>query len=157
MIKTNVMRLLDKEGIPYEAVVCEDVHDESWSSMRTSELLGVPADQIFKTLVLRGDVTKFLVCCIPANQELNLKKVAKVSGNKKVEMIHVKEIRDITGYVRGGCSPMGMKKKFPTFIDETAILFDRIYINAGALDTMVLVEPTALIRYMEATEADLVD
>ena len=157
MIKTNVMRLLDKEGIPYEAVVCEDVHDGSWSSMRTSELLGVPADQIFKTLVLRGDVTKFLVCCIPANQELNLKKVAKVSGNKKVEMIHVKEIRDITGYVRGGCSPMGMKKKFPTFIDETAILFDRIYINAGALDTMVLVEPTALIRYMEATEADLVD
>ena len=157
MIKTNVMRLLDKEGIPYEAVVCEDVHDESWSSMRTSELLGVPADQIFKTLVLRGDVTKFLVCCIPANQELNLKKVAKVSGNKKVEMIHVKEIRDITGYVRGGCSPMGMKKKFPTFIDETAILFDRIYINAGALDTMVLVEPTALIRYTEATEADLVD
>ncbi len=157
MIKTNVMRLLDKEGIPYEAVVCEDVHDESWSSMRTSQLLGVPADQIFKTLVLRGDVMKFLVCCIPANQELNLKKVAKVSGNKKVEMIHVKEIRDITGYVRGGCSPMGMKKKFPTFIDETAILFDRIYINAGALDTMVLVEPTALIRYMEATEADLVD
>ena len=156
MQKTNVMRLLDQEAIPYRVEVCEDVHDEDWSSLRTSELLGVSADRIFKTLVLHGDVTRFLVCCIPSNQELDLKKVAKASGNKRVEMIHVREIREITGYIRGGCSPIGMKKKFPTFIDETAILFDEIYVNAGALDTMVVIHPEHLIRYVEGTAVDLV-
>lgn len=156
MIKTNVMRLLDKEGIPYRAEFVEDVHDEDWSSLRTSELLGVPPEQIFKTLVLRGDLNRFLVCSIPSNDELDLKKVARASGDKKVELIHVKEIREITGYIRGGCSPMGMKKKFPTFFDETMILYDEIHINAGALDTMVVMNPNDLIRFADAKTADLV-
>ena len=154
--KTNVMRLLERDNIPYRSVFYEDVHDEDWSSLRTSQTLGVEPERIFKTLVLRGDVNRFLVCCIASNDELDLKKVARASGDKKVEMIHVKEIRDITGYIRGGCSPLGMKKKFPTFIDETAILFDEIYINAGARDTMVIVAPETLAQYIPAGLFDLV-
>lgn len=156
MIKTNVMRLLDKEGITYQAEFVQDTHDENWSSLRTSTLLGVPPEQIFKTLVLRGDLNRFLVCSIPSNDELDLKKVARASGDKKVELIHVKEIREITGYIRGGCSPMGMKKKFPTFFDETITLYDTIHINAGALDTMVVLKPEDLIRFVDARIADLV-
>ncbi|MDO4586080.1 MAG: aminoacyl-tRNA deacylase [Planctomycetia bacterium] len=156
-IKTNVMRLLDQAGILYRTEIVDDVHDEDWSSLRTSKLLGVSADQIFKTLVLRGDFNRFLVCCIPSNQELNLKKVARASGDKKVELIHVKEIREITGYIRGGCSPIGMKKKFPTFFDETVILFDEIYINAGALDTMLLIAPNLILPFLEAKTADIID
>lgn len=150
------MRLLERDGIPYRTVFYEDVHDEAWSSLRTSQALGIEPERIFKTLVLRGDVNRFLVCCVPSNDELDMKKVARASGDKKVEMIHVKEIREITGYIRGGCSPLGMKKKYPTFIDETAILFDEIYINAGALDTMVIVAPEKLAQYIPAGLFDLV-
>ncbi len=155
MIKTNVMRLFDNEGIPYRSVHVNDVHNEDWSSVRTATLLGIEPDQIFKTLVLRGDLHRFLVCCIPSNQELDLKKVAQVSADKKVEMIHVKEIKEITGYIRGGCSPIGMKKKYPTYFDETVQLFSEIYISAGALDTMVVLAPELLLKMTEAVTADI--
>lgn len=150
------MRLLDRDNVSYQAVKVDDVHDEDWSSLRTSQILGVEPECIFKTLVLRGDVNRFLVCCIPSNDELDLKKVARASGDKKVEMIHVREIREITGYVRGGCSPIGMKKVFPTFFDETILLFEHVYINAGALDTMLFIEPSKLLEFVHAHTADLV-
>lgn len=155
MLKTNVMRALERAKIPFRAEKYDDIHDEDWSSLRTSEALGIEPERIFKTLVLRGDKNRFLVCCIPSNAELDMKKVARVSGDKKVEMIHVKEIREVTGYVRGGCSPIGMKKQFPTYIDETATLFDEIYINAGALDTMVIIDPARLLEFIPADAADL--
>lgn len=155
MNKTNVMRLLEKGGVPYEPFECGDVHDDDWSSLCTSRSLGVEPERIFKTLVLRGDKNRFLVCCIPSNTELDLKKVARAGGDKKVEMIHVKELRDLTGYVRGGCSPIGMKKPFPTFFDETALLFDRIFINAGAINALVAAAPEPLLSFIGAAAADL--
>lgn len=155
MNKTNVMRLLERAGVAYQAFECDDVHDEDWSSLRTSESLGVEPERIFKTLVLRGDKNRFLVCCLASNAELDLKKVARASQDKRVEMIHVKELRDLTGYVRGGCSPIGMKKPFPTFFDETALLFDEIYINAGAINTLVAVAPDALLSFLGAKAAEI--
>lgn len=153
--KTNVMRLLEQAGIAYRSEHYEDVHDEDWSSLRTSEALGVPAGQIFKTLVLRGDGGRVLVCCLPSDGELDLKKTARSFGDKKVEMIHVREIREITGYVRGGCSPIGMKKAYPVRIDETAQLYDEIYVNAGALDTLVILAPDRLVEFTTGQYADL--
>lgn len=156
MNKTNVMRLLERGAVAYRPFECDDVHDDDWNSVRTSESLGVEPERIFKTLVLRGDKNRFLVCCLPSNAELDLKKTARVSGDKRVEMIHVKELRDLTGYVRGGCSPIGMKKPFPTFFDETALLFDEIFINAGALNTLVAAAPDALLKFIPAVAADIV-
>ncbi|MBQ1455101.1 MAG: Cys-tRNA(Pro) deacylase [Thermoguttaceae bacterium] len=153
--KTNVCRLLERGNVPYTLVESHDVHDEDWSSVKTSQSLGVEAGRIFKTLVLRGDKNRFLVCCVPSDSELDMKKVARASGDKRVEMIHVKELRDITGYVRGGCSPIGMKKPFPTFFDETLILYDTIFINAGAINMAVEVEPNRLLEFLSAKAADL--
>lgn len=152
------MRLLDRDEIPYRTAVCDDVHDENWSSVQTAETLGVLPEQIYKTLVLRSesDAKELIVCCVPSDQELDLKKAAKASGLKKLEMIHVKEMKDITGYVRGGCSPIGMKKKFPTFIDEMATLLEEIYLSGGALNTMVVVDPNRIIEYLDAKAVDLV-
>jgi len=155
MNKTNVCRLLERGNVPYEQIECDDVHDDDWSSLQTSVSLGVEPERIFKTLVLRGDKNKFLVCCVPSNTELDMKKVARTSGDKRVEMIHVKELRDITGYVRGGCSPIGMKKNFPTFFDETAILYDTIFVNAGAINALVKVSPEPLLAFLGAKAADL--
>ena len=113
------------------------------------------AEQVFKTLVTRGDKTGILVFCIPVDMELDLKKAASVSKNKKVEMTHMKELLGLTGYIRGGCSPIGMKKKYPTFIDETCILFDEIAVSAGVRGEQVILNPQDLVQYIEATEADI--
>ena len=113
------------------------------------------AEQVFKTLVTRGDKTGILVFCIPVDMELDLKKAAAVSKNKKVEMTHMKELLGLTGYIRGGCSPIGMKKKYPTFIDETCILFDEIAVSAGVRGEQVILNPQDLVQYIEATEADI--
>ena len=113
------------------------------------------ADQVFKTLVTRGDKTGILVFCIPVDMDLDLKKAAAVSKNKKVEMTHMKELLGLTGYIRGGCSPIGMKKKYPTFIDETCILFDEIAVSAGVRGEQVILNPQDLVQYIEATEADI--
>ena len=128
--KTNAMRLLDSAGINYSMASYE--YDESdLSGVHAAQELGVSEDIVFKTLVTRGDGNAIFVFVIPVAESLDLKKAARASGNKSIEMIHVREILDITGYIRGGCSPIGMKKAYPTFIDETAILSEKIYFSAG--------------------------
>lgn len=154
MTKTNVMRLLESAGIAYRTAEYE--YDESnLSGLHAAEQIGIPAEQVFKTLVTRGDKTGILVFCIPVDMELDLKKAAAVSKNKKVEMTHMKELLALTGYIRGGCSPIGMKKKYPTFIDETCILFDEIAVSAGIRGEQVILSPDDLARFTEATEADI--
>lgn len=154
MNKTNAMRLLEAAGIPFGTA--EYTVDESdLSGVHAAEMLGQPAEQVFKTLVLKGDKSGYFVCCIPVAEELDLKKAAKVSGNKKCEMLHVKDLLGVTGYVRGGCSPVGMKKKFPTYIDETAVLFEEIAVSAGARGVQLILDPEALASYTDAGFSDL--
>lgn len=143
MNKTNAVRLLEAAGISFKTA--EYAVDESdLSGIHAAEMLGLPAEQVFKTLVLKGDKSGYFVCCVPVAEELDLKKAARISGNKKCEMLHVKDLLGVTGYVRGGCSPVGMKKKFPTYIDETAVLFDEIAVSAGARGMQVILNPEAL-------------
>lgn len=155
MTRTNVMRLLDAAGIEYEAGEYE-VDENDLSGSHAADMMGVDHDSMFKTLVLRGEKTGYLVCCIPLDEELDLKKVAKAAGDKKVEMIHMKELLPLTGYIRGGCSPIGMKKKFPTYIEETAVLFDKIAVSAGMRGVQILIDPEQLAAYTEAAFAPLV-
>ena len=152
--KTNAMRQLDSAGIEYE--MGEYEYDESdLSGVHAAEALGVSEDEVFKTLVTRGDDNLLFVFVIPSGATLDLKKAAQVSGNKKIEMIHVKEIFDLTGYIRGGCSPIGMKKQYPTYIDETAVLFDKIYFSAGKRGVQIILAPEILAEFTEAEFADL--
>ena len=152
--KTNALRQLDSAGIDYE--MGEYEYDESdLSGVHAAEALGVSEDEVFKTLVTRGDAGLLFVFVIPSGATLDLKKAAQVSGNKKIEMIHVKEIFDLTGYIRGGCSPIGMKKQYPTFIDETAVLFDRIYFSAGKRGVQIILSPEILSDFIGAEFADL--
>lgn len=154
MTKTNVMRLLDAAGIKYRTAEYE--YDESdLSGTHAAESVGMPPEQVFKTLVARGDKERLLVFCIPVSDELDLKKAASVSGCKKVEMIHVKELLPLTGYMRGGCSPIGMKKKYPTFIDETAQLFDEIAVSAGLRGVQIILDPFTLTEYTDAVMCDI--
>lgn len=154
MTKTNVMRLLEAAGIAFRTSEYE--YDESnLSGLHAADAIGMDAGQVFKTLVTRGDKTGILVFCIPVDMELDLKKAAAVSKNKKVEMTHMKELLGLTGYIRGGCSPIGMKKKYPTFIDETCILYEEIAVSAGIRGEQVILSPADLVRYTEATEADV--
>ena len=115
----------------------------------------MPPEQVFKTLVTRDDRTGITVFCIPVDGELDLRRAAQVSGNKRVEMLHVKELLGVTGYIRGGCSPVGMKKKYPTYFDETVILFDEIAVSAGVRGQQMIVSPDSLIAYLGAVAADL--
>lgn len=154
MVKTNVMRLLDAAKIPFQIVEYEvDEHDLSGSHV--ADQIGQDHDAVFKTLVLKGEKTGYLVCCIPVDLELDLKKVAKAAGDKRVEMLPMKELQPLTGYVRGGCSPIGMKKKFPLYIEETAVLFDRIAVSAGVRGAQVVVNPQMLADYTGAVFAAL--
>lgn len=154
--KTNAMRILDTAGVPYRTATYT-VDEDDLSGTHVAAQLGQPPEQVFKTLVLEGERTGHLVCCIPSNCELDLKKVARVAGDKRVEMIPMKTLFDITGYVRGGCSPLGMKKAFPTFIDESATLFDEIAVSAGERGQQIIVAPEALAGVVGATFADLVE
>ena len=155
MTRTNVMRLLDATKIPY--CTAEYDWDESdLSGTHAAKAVGLPPEQVFKTLVARGAKQGYLVFCIPVCCELDLKKAAKAAGDKKVELIHVKELLPLTGYLRGGCSPIGMKKTFPTFLDETAQLFDTIAVSAGQRGCQVILPPDALADYCEAALCDLV-
>ena len=154
MVKTNALRLLTGAGISFRTA--EYAYDEAdLSGLHAAEAIGMPAEQVFKTLVTRGDRSGFLVFCIPVICELDLKKAASVSQNKKVEMIHVKELLGITGYIRGGCSPVGMKKHFPTFFDETAMLYEEIAVSAGARGLQLILSPADLISFTSGTLADL--
>jgi len=154
MGKTNVVRLIEIENIAYTIKEYE-VDENDLSGVHVAAQLGQPVEQVFKTLVLKGEQTGYLVCCIPVAEELDLKKVAKATGDKKVELIPMKDLLMVTGYIRGGCSPIGMKKKFPTFIDETCELFDIIAISAGIRGMQILLSPQNLINYIQAQPNDL--
>lgn len=152
--KTNAARLLDRAGIAYELVPYE-VDEEHLAATHVAEQLGEDIAQVFKTLLLRGDRNGVFVCVIPGDGEVNLKSAAKVSGNKSAEMLHVKELLPTTGYIRGGCSPIGMKKPFPTYIHESCHGFDTIYISAGVRGLQIRIAPADLIRFTGAKTADL--
>ena len=153
--KTNVMRMLEAAGIAY-GTSQYPVDESDLSGSHAADALGVDHDCVYKTLVLRGEKTGYLVCCIPVDEELDLKKTARAAGDKKVEMIHVKELLPLTGYIRGGCSPIGMKKKFPTYIEETAQLYDQIYVRAGMRGCQIILAPEDLRRMTEGTFAALI-
>ena len=154
MNKTNAMRILDKAGISYE--VKEYAVDESdLSGTHIASEVGMPFESVFKTLVARGDKTGIIVMCIPVDKELDLKKTAKISGNKKVEMVQVKELLGLTGYIRGGCSPVGMKKKYPTFIEESCLLQEIIAVSAGVRGAQILIDPRILAEFVGGTLCSL--
>ena len=146
--KTNAARLLDAAGIEYE-LVPYSYSEEDLSAESVAAELDEPIEQVFKTLVLRGDKTKEFVCVIPGDMEVDRKVAAKISGNKNCEMLHVKDLLPTTGYIRGGCSPIGMKKPFPTFIHESALLYDYIYISAGKRGLQIKINPQALIDFVK--------
>ncbi len=152
--KTNAMRQLDSSNLPY-GVSEYEVDESDLSGVHAAESLGVSADEVFKTLVTRGDNHSLNVFVIPSAENLDLKKAAAASGNKRIEMIHVKELFDLTGYIRGGCSPIGMKKQYPTYIDESAILFEKIYVSAGKRGVQIVIEPDLLADFIDAKFADI--
>ena len=147
--KTNAARLLDAAGISYELIPYE-VDEEHLEASHVAEQLGEDLDRVFKTLVLRGDRTGLFVCVIPGSMEVDLRTAARISGNKNCAMIHVKELLPLTGYIRGGCSPIGMKKPFPTFVHESALLWDSIYISAGVRGLQLRINPETLISFIGA-------
>lgn len=147
--KTNVARLLDAAGIEYELIPYSFSEDDL-SAVHVAAELGEDIEQVFKTLVLRGDKNGIFVCVIPGDFEVDLKLAARISGNKNCDMLHMKELLPTTGYIRGGCSPIGMKKKFPTFIHESAMLYDHIYISAGIRGLQVKISPSDLFSYTGA-------
>ena len=153
MVKTNVMRLLDQAKLTYTTKEYE-VDENDLSGEHVAKQVGMAGEQVFKTLVARG-YKRIFVFCIPVNEELNLKKAAALVSEKKIEMVHVKELLGLTGYIRGGCSPIGMKKKYPTYIDETAQLFDTIAVSAGVRGCQIVLNPEDLVTYAEAAYADL--
>ena len=152
--KTNAMRLLEQAGIAFR-IENYEFDEEHLSGEHVASQVSLPADQIFKTLVVRGDKQGVMVFCIPVTMELDLKKAAKAAGDKKIEMTHVKELLGLTGYIRGGCSPVGMKKKYPTWIDETAMLYDEIAVSAGVRGAQIIINPEALKIFTEAVYADV--
>ena len=152
--KTNVARLLDKAGIKY-ALIPYEFDENDLAVQHVADCLGQPIERVFKTLVLHGEKTKHIVCVVPGNTEVNLKALAKVSGNKKVEMIAMKDLLSVTGYIRGGCSPIGMKKKFPTYFHSTAMDFATIYISAGVRGLQVEIAPGELIEFVGGVLAEV--
>ena len=154
MIKTNAMRILDGAKIAYRVLEYE-VDENDLSGIHIAEQLGFPQEKMFKTLVAKGDKTGPLVLCIPVAREIDLKKAASLTGNKKIEMIHVKDLLGLTGYIRGGCSPVGMKKKFPTWFDVSALEFEEITVSSGTRGAQLLLNRDALIRFVQARTADL--
>ena len=154
MTITNAMRLLKQAGIPFETAEYE-VDENDLSGVHAAQMLGIDPDCMFKTLVARGEKKGIYVFIIPVAKELDLKKCASVVGEKKIEMVQVKELLGLTGYIRGGCSPVGMKKKFPSYIDETAQLFDRVYVSAGMRGVQMIVDPVKLAEYIDAPFKDI--
>ncbi|MDD5891622.1 MAG: Cys-tRNA(Pro) deacylase [Bacteroidales bacterium] len=154
--KTNAARLLDRAGIAYNLIPYE--FDESdLAASHVAQSLGEPIERVFKTLVLHGDKNGYLVCVVPGNTEVDLKALAKASGNKKTEMIPMKDLLGVTGYIRGGCSPIGMKKKYPTYIHSTALGFDSIFISAGVRGLQLQLSPSELISFTNATVGDFAE
>lgn len=152
--KTNAARLLDKAGIAYKLIPYE-VDENDLAAQHVADSLGQDIAMVFKTLVLHGDKTGHIVCVVPGDMEVDLKALAKASGNKKVEMIAMKDLLSVTGYIRGGCSPIGMKKRFPTYFHSTALNFGHIYVSAGVRGLQIEISPAALIDFVDASVADV--
>ena len=152
--KTNAARLLDKAGISYKLIPYE-FDENDLAAQHVADSLGQDIARVFKTLVLNGDKTGHIVCVVPGNGEVDLKALAKASGNKKVEMIAMKDLLGVTGYIRGGCSPVGMKKRFPTYFHTTALYFDTIYVSAGVRGLQLEIAPSDLIGFVGASVADV--
>ena len=153
--KTNAARLLDQANVPYELVAYE-VDENNLDAGHVAASLGEDINRVFKTLVLRGDRTGHFVCVVPGNAEVDLKKAARVSGNKKADLILMKELLPTTGYIRGGCSPVGMKKPFPTFFHESCQLYEHIFVSAGMRGLQFKMAPAQLVGYVGASVADLI-
>ncbi len=147
MVKTNAMRMLDAAKIPYEVLTYE-VDESDLSGAHIAEQVGLPMNMVFKTLVAKGDKTGHLVFCIPVDREIDLRPAAALTGNKKIEMVHVKDLLGLTGYIRGGCSPIGMKKKFPTYFDATAADHEKITVSAGVRGAQLLLDREALVKFV---------
>jgi Cys-tRNA(Pro)/Cys-tRNA(Cys) deacylase len=152
--KTNAARLLDKAGVPYKLIPYE-FDENDLAAQHVADSLGQDIARVFKTLVLHGDRTGHVVCVVPGNAEVDLKALAKASGNKKVEMIPMKDLLSVTGYIRGGCSPVGMKKRFPTYFHTTALDFETIYVSAGVRGLQIEIAPADLIGFVGATVASV--
>ena len=153
--KTNAVRLVEQAGIPCKEAFYEfDEHD--LNGMHAADALNYPPEQVFKTLVARGGRTGINVFCIPVCCELDLKKAARAAGDKSMELVAVKELLQLTGYIRGGCSPVGMKKKYPTYLDETCILWDKIAVSAGARGHQLILNPQSLAQLISAELADII-
>ena len=153
-IKTNAMRMLDKAKIPFEPILYT-VDENDLSGIHIADQVGLPYDMVFKTLVARGDKTGPVVFCIPVHLEIDLKKAAVATKNKKVEMIAVKDLLNLTGYIRGGCSPIGMKKQFPTFFHMEAENHEKITVSAGIKGCQLLIDRKTLIEFVGGTVCDL--
>ena len=152
--KANAARLLDKAGISYKLIPYE-FDENDLAAQHVAESLGQDIARVFKTLVLHGDRTGHIVCVVPGNGEVDLKALAKASGNKKVEMIAMKDLLSVTGYIRGGCSPIGMKKHFPTYFHSTALDFETIYVSAGVRGLQIEISPASLIDFVRGSTVDV--
>jgi Cys-tRNA(Pro)/Cys-tRNA(Cys) deacylase len=155
MSKTNAIRILESHKIKFETVSYE-VDENDLSGETVALKVGADPETVFKTLVCIGDKTGHVVFCIPVTQELNLKKAAAISGNKKIEMIRLKDLLPLTGYIRGGCSPVGMKKLFPTYFNETAQLFENIFVSAGVRGTQTKLNSDDLLKLVSGVYAELI-
>ncbi len=153
--KTNAARLLDRAKIAYE-LIPYTVDENNLAATHVAEELGEDIARVFKTLVLHGDRSGYFLCVIPGDMEVDLKKAAKVAGSKKADLIPMKELLPLTGYIRGGCSPIGLKKPFPIYIHITAQSFDKIYISAGVRGLQIAINPADLISFTRANVADLI-
>ena len=153
--KTNAVRLVEQAGIPCREAFYE-FDENDLNGMHAAEALSMPPEQVFKTLVARGERTGINVFCIPVCCELDLKKAAKAAGDKNMELIAVKELLPLTGYIRGGCSPVGMKKRYPTFVDETCILWEEIAVSAGERGHQLIVNPESLAQLVGAEMTDII-
>lgn len=153
--KTNAARWLDKQEIPYRLIPYR-VDESDLGAVKVAAQLNEPVERVFKTLVLRGDKTGIFVCVVPGHQELDLKKAARISGNKSADMLPVKDLLPVTGYIRGGCSPIGMKKRYPVYIHESCRIYDSIFISAGIRGIQIEINPDDLIRTTGMTAGDLI-
>lgn len=153
--KTNVARLLDKAGVKYELIPYE-VDESDLSAVHVAAQLNEDVERVFKTIVLHGDKSGYFVCVVPGDSEIDLKKAAKVSGNKKCDLLPMKDLLPVTGYIRGGCSPIGMKKHFPTFIHASAQQYQRIFVSAGVRGLQIALSPADLMLQSRGEYADLI-
>ena len=153
-IKTNAMRILEKNKVPYETIQyeCEEFID----GLHTAQKTGAPVEQSFKTLVKKKKSKEYYVLVVPIAEEIDLKKAARVLNEKSIEMIHVKDITKVTGYVRGGCSPLGMKKQYPTVVHRSALEYDEIYISGGRIGTTLKLKPEDLAKTIKADFEDII-